>query len=377
MLFKNFRIILRDRIFEGDLLEENGRIKKIGEDIEPENHGVTEGYGRYLSPGYIDTHIHGAGGCDTMDASFTSLETISRTVAASGTTSFLPTTMTEDPRKIKSAFQSVKNAMGKVTGAKIIGVHMEGPYISTKAPGAQDGKFIRKPSAEDFRELAGDEISIIKTVTLAPEITGARELTEYLRNHSINASIGHTGATYREATDGIEWGMNHATHLFNAMTGIHHREPGAAGAVLDSDITSEIISDGIHVLWPVLRLAFGIGGTERMILMTDAMMACGMKDGHYSLGGQDVIKKGDEVRLNSGALAGSVLTMEKAVKNVRENTSVPLPGIIRMAALNPAILTGIDDITGEIREGLLADLLILSEDLSVEEVYIEGRKFRA
>lgn len=378
MIFKNFNIIYRDGIKTGDLLIRDGIIKGEPSVRDFDIEDIIDGEGKYLSPGFIDVHIHGAGGKDTMDGKGESLEIISKTIASYGTTSFLPTTMTQEESLVRKAVDCVREYKDKVTGAKILGIHMEGPFVnpSPSTIGAQNPKFVQKPSIDSFKTMTGENEDLITTVTLAPELEGAKDLIHYLRDKNINASMGHTAATYEEAIEGIKEGINHSTHIFNTMTGLHHRKPGSVGAILDSDITTETISDGIHVVWPMLRLVYNSKGSEKVILVTDAMMACGMHDGNYTLGGQKVIKKGLEARLENGALAGSVLTMDKAVKNVHNNSSIPLHEVINMASYNPAVLCNVEKERGEIKPGLKADLLILSKDLEVERVFIEGQEFK-
>lgn len=377
MLFRNFNVIFKDGVRKTDVLVRDGLIYLHINVKDYDTEDIIDGKGKYLCPGFIDTHIHGAGGCDTMDGKFSSLETISKTLASYGTTSFLATTMTQEEALVKKAIDCVRDSKGKVSGAKIIGVHMEGPFVnpSPATIGAQNPDFVKKPSIESFKNMASENEDLITTVTLAPELEGAKDLIHYLRGKNINASMGHSLASYEEAMEGIKEGINHSTHIFNTMTGLHHRKPGVVGAIFDSDITTETISDGIHVLWPVLRLVYNAKGVSRVILVTDAMMACGMHDGLYELGGQAVNKKGDEARLNNGALAGSVLTLDKAIRNLVANTKLDLHEIVRMATLNPAKLCSLDHEVGEIAENKKADLLILDEELNVERVFIEGKEF--
>jgi N-acetylglucosamine-6-phosphate deacetylase len=211
---------------------------------------------------------------------------------------------------------------------------------------------------------------------MAPEVEGALELIPYLRENGINVAMGHSVATYEQAMEGIRAGVNHSTHLFNAMTPFTHRKPGVVGAIFDTDITTETISDGIHVSYPSLRTAYKIKTSDKVLLITDAMMACGMPDGTYSLGGQAVISKEGAARLTSGALAGSILTMDKAVKNVFEHTNLPLHEVIKMASYNGALFIGAEKNTGKITLNYDADLLILSDDLKVEHVFIKGKQFK-
>ncbi|HSP48533.1 MAG TPA: N-acetylglucosamine-6-phosphate deacetylase [Clostridiaceae bacterium] len=376
MLFRNFRIIYPDRIETGDLQVQNGKITRIGNIDTEDQEGVLEGNGRYLSPGFIDIHIHGAGGKDTMEGTFDALNTISEVLATHGTTSFLPTTMTMGVEAIRTAIAAAADAMGRTKGAAIIGVHLEGPFISSNAIGAQNPNYVKSPDIASYEEMTRGHGDIVRNITLAPEAEGAKELIPYLRERGVNVSIGHTKATYEEAMEGIRLGCNHSTHLFNAMTPMTHRAPGVVGAIFDSDITTETISDGIHIAYPVLRMAYRQKTSDRVLLVTDAMEACGMPEGTYSLGGQDVITKDGAARLRSGALAGSILTMDQAVRNVLKNTSLPLHEIVKMASLNGAVFAKVDDRKGRIAEGYDADLVIFDEEIHVDHVFIEGRQYR-
>ena len=374
MIFKDFQVIFTDRIEKMSVQIKDGKIRSFNPDFSQDE--VIEGEGRYLSPGFIDIHIHGAGNHDTMEGTFEALEIISKTIAEHGTTTFLPTTMTVDVKEIRRAVEAVKVAQGSVTGASIGGVHLEGPFISEDAIGAQNPNYVIRPSIESFKEMVGEHTDLIKNITMAPEIDGALELIPYLRDNDINVSMGHTVATYDQAMEGIRAGVNHSTHLFNAMTPFTHRSPGVVGAIFDSDITTETISDGIHVSYPSLRTAYKIKTSEKVLLITDAMMACGMPDGTYTLGGQDVFSKDGAARLSSGALAGSILTMDKAVKNVFENTDFTLHEVVKMATYNGALFIGAEKSKGKIALNYDADLLILSKDLDVEHVFIQGKQFK-
>ncbi len=374
MIFKDFNLIFPDRIEKGTVQIKEGKIVSFHPDESEDD--VIHGQGRYLSPGFIDIHIHGAGNHDTMDGTFEALDTISKTIANHGTTGFLPTTMTVSLKDINTAVEVAKEAQGKVGGASILGVHLEGPFISKMAIGAQNPNFVEKPTLENFKEMVGQNMDFIKNITIAPEVDGALELIPYLRENNINVSMGHTKATYEEAMEGIKAGVNHSTHLFNAMTPFTHREPGVVGAIFDTDITTETISDGVHISYPSLRTAYKVKTTDKVLLITDAMMACGMPDGTYSLGGQPVISKNGAARLESGALAGSILTMDKAVQNVYHNTDLPLHEVIKMASYNGAKFIGVEDKKGKIALNFDADLLILDESLEVQHVYIAGKNVK-
>lgn len=376
MLIKNCKIIFHNRIEAGEVLIGDGKIKNIN----PKNYSdeeVVDGEGCFLSPGFIDVHIHGAGGCDTMDGTTASINTISKVIARYGTTSFLPTTMTCSLEDIKKAVDAAVSCMKEGTeGAQVVGIHLEGPYISPNMIGAQNPKYVEKPSVESFNYIVGENVSAIKSITLAPEVEGARKLIEYAKSLGIVVSIGHSKASYKEAVEGIKWGIGHSTHLFNAMTPLNHREPGVVGAVFDTDITTETISDGIHIAYPSLRIAYKQKGFDRVLLVTDAMMACGMPEGKYSLGGQDVFVKDSAARLKEGNLAGSILTMDKAIRNVYKNTNYALYDIIKMATYNGAKHCGIEHRKGLVKEGYDADLVLFDEDINIRKVIIAGKIFQ-
>lgn len=374
MLIKNCNIIYLDKIEKGSVLVENGKIKEIN----PSNVNDTEvidAEGLYLSPGFIDVHIHGAGGCDTMDGTVESINTIAKTIVQHGTTSFTPTTMTVAAEDIRKSMEVIKKLKEEGTeGANVLGAHLEGPFISPKAIGAQNPNFLLAPSVENYNKIVGDYSDAVVSITMAPEIEGAKELIKYLSDNGVTVSMGHTKATYDEAIEGIKCGACHSTHLYNAMTPFTHREPGVVGATFDTDITTETISDGIHISYPALRTAYKQKGTDKVLLVSDAMEACGMPDGQYSLGGQDVIVKNGAARLLDGTLAGSVLTLDKAVKNIYNNSNYPLNEVVRMATYNGAKHCHVEDHKGLIKEGYDADLILFNEDIEIQKVFVKGKE---
>lgn len=374
MLIKNCNIIYLDKIEKGSVLVENGKIKEIN----PSNVNDTEvidAEGLYLSPGFIDVHIHGAGGCDTMDGTVESINTIAKTIVQHGTTSFTPTTMTVAAEDIRKSMEVIKKLKEEGTeGANVLGAHLEGPFISPKAIGAQNPNFLLAPSVENYNKIVGDYSDAVVSITMAPEVEGAKELIKYLSDNGVTVSMGHTKATYDEAIEGIKCGACHSTHLYNAMTPFTHREPGVVGATFDTDITTETISDGIHISYPALRTAYKQKGTDKVLLVSDAMEACGMPDGQYSLGGQDVIVKNGAARLLDGTLAGSVLTLDKSVKNIYNNSDYPLNEVVRMATYNGAKHCHVEDHKGLIKEGYDADLILFNEDIEIQKVFVNGKE---
>ncbi|MCR6514404.1 MAG: N-acetylglucosamine-6-phosphate deacetylase [Clostridium sp.] len=373
MLIKNCNIIFLDRIEKGSVLVKDGKIKEINPKDNTETE-VIDANGMYLSPGFIDVHIHGAGGHDTMDGTFEAINEIAKTIVKFGTTSFTPTTMTVSVDAINKSMHAIKAAkLNGTDGANVLGAHLEGPFISPSAIGAQNPGFLQVPSIETYKKMVGDCDDAVTSITVAPEVDGAKELIEYLSKKGIVCSIGHTKATYEEAMDGIKCGCSHSTHLFNAMTPFTHRAPGVVGAVFDSDITTETISDGIHIAFPSLRVAYKQKGTDKVLLVTDAMMACGMPNGKYGLGGQDVFVEDGAARLESGTLAGSILTLDRAVKNVYTNSEYPLYDVVKMASYNGARHCKVEDRKGMIKEGFDADLIIFDEDINVKKVIVNGK----
>ena len=373
MLLKNCNIVFLNKIEKSSLLIENDIIKEINPS-ETNDTTVIDCKGLFVSPGFIDIHIHGAGGHDTMDGTFEAINEISKTICKYGTTSFTPTTMTMSADDILKSMMSIKKAKIEGTdGAIVLGAHLEGPFISPSAIGAQNPNYLISPSYENFESMTGDAIDAVVSITMAPEVEGAKELASILSSKGIRCSMGHTKATYEQAIDGIKHGFCHSTHLFNAMTGFTHREPGVVGATFDSDITTETISDGIHISYPSLRVAYKQKGTDKTLLVTDAMCACGMPDGTYALGGQPVIVKRGAARLENGALAGSILTLNRAIKNLYDNTDYPLYEIVKMASYNGAKYCRVNDRKGQIKENFDADLTIFDENIDVKMTIIGGK----
>lgn len=371
-LIVNGRLLIGGNIVSNkDVLIEGNKIRAIGNGLYGDN--IIDAGGNYVSPGFVDIHIHGSSGFDTMDGTFEAINTISKSVAMHGTTSFLPTTMTEDKGKIKNAIKNVFDNKDRVEGAEILGVHMEGPFINPKQKGAQDDKFILKPTVENFTEICGEYVNIVKLVTIAPEVDGALELIRYLKEKNIVASVGHTDSTYDDVALGYKAGITHATHVFNAMKGFHHREVGTVGAVFDLDISAEVIADGIHSVFPAIRALIRLKGKEKVNLVTDAMMAANLRDGLYQLGGQDVYVKDGAARLKSGVLAGSTLTLDKAIKNISSNTDLSLPESVALASYNSAKVIGVDDRKGLIKEGYDADIVIFDENIEIKKTIVGGK----
>jgi N-acetylglucosamine-6-phosphate deacetylase len=321
--------------------------------------------GMSLIPGFIDIHIHGANDADAMDGTLNSLETMANTLPMEGTTSFLATTMTQDVVSIEKALSTIGQYIESAdqTGkAEIIGIHLEGPFISEKRVGAQPIESVKKPEVALFKKwqkLSNDQI---KLVTMAPEEDENFELVRYLKSENIVPSMGHSDAVYEQVLTSIQAGVNHVTHLFNGMRGLHHRDPGVAGAaLLHSELMAEMIVDGVHIHPEIVKLAFLQKGVDHIILITDSMRAKWLEDGISSLGGQKVIVKDGKALLENGSLAGSTLKMNDAINNMMKFTGCTLQDVVQMASYNPAKQIGVLDKKGSIAKGKDADLVVLDE----------------
>ncbi len=319
-------------------------------------------------PGFIDQHIHGAGGADAMDGSIEALSTIANTIAKEGTTSFLATTMTQSKENINKALNAVKEYkdLNLNSGARLLGVHLEGPFISAKHKGAQPLEYIQKPGCVSFDEYNNESGNNIKIVSLAPEEEGSLELIKHLSEIGVISSIGHSSCKYEDVVNAVENGATNVTHTFNAQTALHHREIGVVGsALLIDELHTEVISDTIHVSVPALKLLVKSKPSDKLILITDAMRAKGLQDGVSELGGQTVYVKNGEARLSDGTLAGSVLKMNLAIKNMTQKVGVPLTKAVDYATINSAKQLKIDGEVGSIKEGKRADFTVLDKDFEV------------
>ena len=367
----NGKIIIGDNIIEGKVLLFNDRITAIQDVVKgTQDVEVIDAKGCYVAPGFIDIHIHGSFGCDVMDLEEGTIETISKGICQYGVTAFLPTTMSLDKENIQRALGNIRSLAGaKVCGAKVLGAHLEGPFINALKKGAHDKEYIIKANYE----LIKDYLDIIKIITIAPEIEGNMDFIKGMHQHShISFSIGHSNATYEEAMNAIEAGVKSATHMFNAMSGLNHREPGVAAAVLNSDIYCELIADKIHTHPAMFKLLVNTKGSDKLILITDAMRAACLKSGEYDLGGQRVTVENGAARLSDGTLAGSVLQLKDAVKNLWQNTDLSLQQVIRTVTLNPAKLIGLDSEIGSLEAGKKADIVIFDKNIDIKTTIIDG-----
>ena len=326
-------------------------------------------------PGFIDEHVHGAGGCDAMDGTESALGTIADTLAAEGTTTFLATTMTQSRDNILQALRAVAKyrERSRSGGARLGGVHLEGPFISVRHKGAQPEEYVAEPSVRQFDEYNAASGNCVRIVTLAPEAEGAGELISHLKKSGIVASIGHSGAREADVRAAVECGARGVTHTYNAQSPLHHRDIGVAGsALLYDELTCELIADTIHVSVPAIRLLVKNKPHTALTLITDAMRAKGLADGVSELGGQTVYVKNGEARLADGTLAGSILKMNDAVKNMVTRAGVSLLQAVDCATANPARTLGIYGETGSIRVGKRADFAVLDSRFRVVMTVRDG-----
>ncbi|WP_342387433.1 N-acetylglucosamine-6-phosphate deacetylase [Salinicoccus bachuensis] len=372
LLIKNARLVTHEEILEDHwLLSTDGKIKDFGPmDSCPDAGDFIDAKGMNVLPGAIEMHIHGANGVDAMDADMEYIEKISEHLPRTGSTSFLATTMTAPIEDIERALMNLADYK-YVSGARMLGIHQEGPFISMKHPGAQDPQHILAPDSESIHHLQDISGNQVRLITYAPE-EDAGEFLDALKALDIIPSAGHTDATYETLKKAQDNGLTHVTHLYNGMRGLHHREPGVVGFSYMSDAYVELISDGIHSKPEMVKLAFDVITSDRLVMITDAMRAQGLPDGEYDLGGQAVHVAGDEARLSDGTLAGSVLTMKQAVRNMRAFTGCGWQDIVRMSAYNPAVELGLTDSKGVIRKGADADLVIYDEEADLKHTIIGG-----
>lgn len=359
-----------------DVLIDDGAIVRVGADLPAAGAHVFDASGMIVAPGFIDVHVHGAAGamCETGDEDH--LRTISATLARFGVTGFLATIATLPPDALRRAVAAIAAVIGSEPGARILGIHLEGPYLSQVRAGAQVVPYMRAPSIDEIDALQAIAGGSIRLVTLAPEVDGALELIAALRARGVKVSAGHSDATTAQMLAGLRAGATHVTHLFNAMRELHHREPGPIGVGLTEDDTSvELICDGHHLHPRIVDLAFRCKPDGKAVLVSDAVAALGLPEGPCSMFGLDCVIEGGAVRLRQGGnLAGSCLSLDRAVRNVRSwLPHLPLERILRAATSAPAAVIG-ETKVGEIAEGKEADLVILDARLEVVATVLRGKK---
>lgn len=375
----NGAVVTPDKILSpGIVLVEDGLIQFVGAmtDAEPAtNAQIIDATGQFVLPGFIDTHVHGSGGDDVMTDGAAGIQRAGRNMLRYGTTAWLPTTIAARHEEILFAIAETRQAENSSEiMANILGLHLEGPYINLKFKGAQPDEGIRDPNFDELDELLKSAEGRIKVMTLAPELPGSMEMIRLLKTHNIVASLGHSECDYDTALAAIDAGATYATHLFNAMSGVHHRKPGLAACCLNEPgICAELILDGVHVNPQMARLAARNKGREGLALITDATTAQGCSDGIYQLGKFQVNVRGALCTLIDGVtIAGSVLTMNHAVKNAVEFTGMSLIDVAYMAATMPAKRCGVAERKGSLEVGKDADIAILQADYSVAATIVKG-----
>ena len=375
----NGKLILPDQIVEGKAIVFDRKIEAIVDPAELdkyENLEVIDAQGNYVSPGLVEVHMHGCGGDDTSDNNPGAIQRMSRMIAGFGVTSWLPTSMTLPKEHLAVTFQQAREAKKASAedpaawgGAQVLGVNMEGPYINVKNKGAHVAEYIQAPDVEFTKEYA----DIITLVTIAADVEGGMEYIERITNETdIICSLGHTVASYDIAKEAFKKGCKHVTHLFNAQTGLHHRDPGVVGASLTSpDVYTEMICDTFHIHPGVFQLVADCK-KDKLVLITDCMRAGGLPDGEYDLGGQKVFVKGIQCRLESGTIAGSVLRLHKAVQNIAKFTNWDLPMAVSAASLAPAKSINMGDRKGSLEVGKDADILLADADFEIIKTFVGG-----
>ncbi len=368
----NGKIVLPDGILENVVLAFDEKICGITTKEEiPNEAEVIDANGNFVSPGFVDIHIHGYLGEDVSDGKPEGIEKMANGIMKNGVTSWCPTTMTVSGEEIETALNVVRSLKEKSKtwlGAEILGVNLEGPFINPKKKGAQAEEHIKSPDAK----FVIDNADIISVATMAPEMDGGCDaIREICEKSNVKVSIGHTDASFEEALAGIDAGATHITHLFNAQTALNHRNPGVVGAALLRDVSTELICDTFHIHKGLFELIARVKG-DNLVLITDCTRAGGMPDGEYSLGGQKTIVNGIKCLLEDGTIAGSVLKLNNAVKNVRDNTDLPLWKVIGAATLNPARAIGVDGFKGSLEAGKDADIIIIDNDFNIIKTIIGG-----
>jgi N-acetylglucosamine-6-phosphate deacetylase len=372
-------LVLPDRLVDRGLVIIDGdRIAGVvepGTERRPDLERVLDYGVNYITPGLIDLHLHGALGRDVIDGDVEGLRAIASHQARCGVTGFVPTTLSASMASILKAAASVASASRLALPSEILGLYLEGPFLNPKKRGAHNPEFVKPVNPEDLEALADASSGLPTIITMAPEVGDNLASIPGLRERGLTVAIGHTEAAYELALRSFELGVTHATHLYNAMSGFTPREPGVIGAVLDADgVTAEIIADGIHVHPASLRIAVRQKGVSRTCLITDSMNASGLEDGEYRVGSLDVVLRGGEARLkDGGALAGSVLTLNRAVANIIRWTGVSVSDAVNMASLTPAAVLGIQKELGSIAAGKLANLAVFDREFGLSGLVLRGR----
>ncbi|WP_242216323.1 N-acetylglucosamine-6-phosphate deacetylase [Listeria monocytogenes] len=378
-IIKNVKVCKDNELIDMSVVTEGHLIKEvlpknkiIAEEYSEE--AIFDGNGGLLIPGMIDVHIHGAKNYDMMDGSTESIQAVSMACAETGCTSFLVTSVSSSLEDLIQMIRQTKKMIGKEKGAKIAGIHLEGPYLNIEKKGMQNPAHLRHPDLKEMKKIFDEADGLIKMVTIAPELPGGIELIDFLKKRGVVVAIAHSNATYEEAQDAFEKGASHITHCFNAMPAIHHRAPGLVAAALENDsISVQAIVDGVHLHPGIVRLIHKIKGPDKMVLTTDALQAMGVGDGEYIFGGHQVTVTEGVARLQDGTLASSTVTMNKSLRLSNE-FGINLQDTIQMATSTPADILGMKNL-GRIEKGYSADLVLLDKKFEVLSTWINGEKY--
>jgi N-acetylglucosamine-6-phosphate deacetylase len=377
LLFDDVRLPTADGLTSGWLAVRGTRIQGLSAGVAPAPApGVTriEGRGRTLLPGFIDVHTHGALGHEVMDADPDGLDAMARFLGRHGVTSFLPTTWTGPPDRTLAALETVAEAMRRPRAdgaARVLGAHMEGPYLNPERAGAQDPAYMRPPEPGELSRYL--DVGVVRLMTLAPELPSNAPVLDELRRRGITASAGHTDATYEQMLEAVERGVRHATHTYNAMLPLRHRDPGTVGACLTIDaLRCELIADGHHVHPAAMDVLVRARGVAGVVLVSDAVRPAGLPEGEYLLDDRTIEVRDGAVRLPDGTLAGSVLTLDRALRTLAGATGLEPAALWPAASANAAHSAGVADRKGRLEVGMDADLVLLDADVTVQMTIVEG-----
>lgn len=370
MVIKNGKVFQKEGFFEEKPLHIQG--KKIVEATEGLDEEIIDATDMYVIPGLVDIHFHGCVGYDFCDGTKEAIEKMAKYQMENGVLAICPASMTFSEEKLGDIFENAASYESK-QGATLIGINMEGPFISLEKKGAQNPAYIHAPDVGMFQRLQQKAKGMIKLVDIAPEENGGIAFIEELGSE-VTISLAHTTADYDTAKEAFEKGAKQVTHLYNAMPPFSHRAPGVIGAACDNEkVMVELIADGVHSHASVVRTTFKMFGDERIIFISDSMMACGLLDGQYSLGGQDVTVRGNLATLTeNGAIAGSVTNLMNCMKNAVQNMNIPLESAIKCATINPARAIGMEHAYGSLEEGKLANVVLLDKNLNICRIIKEG-----
>ncbi len=375
LCIRNGRILAPEGVLHGhELVVADGRIRSLRRQSDAAGDGIAtlDAHGLWVAPGLIDLHIHGALGCDVMDATPAALATVARRLARHGVTCWLPTTMSASPGAIAAAIDNVAACPQPVDGARHHGVHVEGPFLNRAWRGTQACEALRLPEPQEY--LTWFDSGVVRLITVAPELPGVDRLIDAGRARGIEFAIGHSGADYDSVLAAADRGLRQATHVFNAMQGLHHRVPGTLGAVLDERrILAQLIADGLHVHPAMVRLLLRAKGPAGVILISDAMRATGLGDGDYELGGQAVCVRDGAARSADGALAGSTVLLDEILRRVMRFAGLDLAQALPMATAVPAAALGLAGQKGSLQSGADADVILLDDEAQVKLTMVAGR----